>query len=280
MNPTPIDDEALLAYLDAQFDDEARYAEVEQALDVQPALRARLQALVDSGEQARRAFDATLEAPVPSALIAAILQAPLPTPVRAAASAVPESVHRPEAAAPGPGERLRGWLGLGRPGFGAATAFASLALVALGGLIGYQLHTPGPGAAPLASAGELLRQPALAVALETAPSGRRLRVGGDQIELVASFAGADGRVCREFSASHPAPIRQDEAGIACREPDGQWRVAFVQRAPQQAGAYQTAGDALHEAVDAYVSRHLPGGALSPEQEQALLLRGWSGGPAQ
>lgn len=280
MNPTPIDDEALLAYLDAQFDDEARYAEVEQALDAQPALRARLQALVDSGEQARRAFDATLEAPVPSALIAAILQAPLPTPVRAAASAVPESVHRPEAAAPGPGERLRGWLGLGRPGFGAATAFASLALVALGGLIGYQLHTPGPGAAPLASAGELLRQPALAVALETAPSGRRLRVGGDQIELVASFAGADGRVCREFSASHPAPIRQDEAGIACREPDGQWRVAFVQRAPQQAGAYQTAGDALHEALDAYVSRHLPGGALSTAQEQALLLRGWSGGPAQ
>ena len=169
---------------------------------------------------------------------------------------------------------------MGRPGFGAATAFASLALVALGGLIGYQLHTPGPGAAPLASAGELLRQPALTVALETAPSGRRLRAGGDQIELVASFAGADGRVCREFSARHPAPIRQDEAGIACREPDGQWRVAFVQRAPQQAGAYQAAGDTLHEALDAYVSRHLPGGALSPEQEQALLLRGWSDSPAQ
>lgn len=280
MNPTPIDDEALLAYLDAQFDDEARYAEVEQALAAQPALRARLQALVDSGEQARRAFDATLEAPLPPALIAAILQAPLPAPVRAAAPAAPASARRPEAAAPGPGGRLRGWLGLGRSGFGGAAAFASLALLALGGLIGYQLHAPGPGAAPLASAGELLRQPALAVALETAPSGRRLRAGGDKIELVASFAGADGRFCREFSASHPAPIEQDEVGVACREPDGQWRVAFVQRAPQQAGAYRTAGDALHEAVDAYVSRHLPGGALSAAQEQALLLRGWSGSAVQ
>ena len=91
MTPTPIDDDTLLAYLDAQWDDEARYVAVEDALAAQPALRARLQALVDSGEQARRAFDAVLEAPVPPALIAAILNAPLPTAASIAAPMAPTS---------------------------------------------------------------------------------------------------------------------------------------------------------------------------------------------
>ena len=271
MNNRQVDDAALLAYLDAQFDDEARYAEVEQALDAQPDLRARLQALVDSGEQARRAFDATLEAAVPPALIAAILNAPLP----AAPEAATRRPHSPTApAAPGLGERLAAWLGLGRPAFGAA--FAGLALVALGGLIGYQLHMPEPGmASPLARTGELVRQPALAVALETAPSGRRLHAGASQVELVASFRGASGQVCREFAAAHPAPVDQAEAGIACREADGQWRVAFARQAPLPGSDYQTASDVQHEAVDAYIAQQLPGGALSAEQEQTLLLRGWS-----
>ena len=104
MNPALIDDDTLLAYLDAQFDDEARYVAVEDALAAQPALRARLQALVDSGEQARRAFDAVLEAPVPPALIAAILNAPLPTALQATLAPAPEpaptGARRPPPVAP------------------------------------------------------------------------------------------------------------------------------------------------------------------------------------
>ena len=59
MNPALIDDDTLLAYLDAQFDDEARYVAVEDALAAQPALRARLQALVDSVARPPRVRRAT-----------------------------------------------------------------------------------------------------------------------------------------------------------------------------------------------------------------------------
>ena len=281
MTPTPIDDDTLLAYLDAQFDDEARYVAVEDALAAQPALRARLQALVDSGEQARRAFDAVLEAPVPPALIAAILNAPLPAALQASTAPAPEpaptGARRPPPVAPSLGERLSAWLGLnGSLNWGAA-AFASVALLAVGGFLGHAWQGPGTAGPVLAEAGQIVREPALALALEAAPSGRRLPTGDGQVELVASFARADGQVCREFAAARPAPVARDEVGVACREADGQWRLAFLRHAPHAAtpgGGYQTASTALHEAVDAFIARELPGGALNAEQEQARLLRGW------
>ena len=276
MNPAPIDDDTLLAYLDAQFDDEARYVAVEDALATDPALRARLQALVDSGEQARRAFDATLEAPVPPALIAAILNAPLPAGLQTHAAAAPVS-HRAPPAAPSLGDRLRGWLGLdGALNWGAA-AFASVALLAVGGFMGHAWQSPGAASPALAEAGQIVREPALALALEAAPSGRRLPAGEGRMELVASFARADGQICREYTAARPAPVARDEVGVACREADGQWRLAFLRHAPHSAtpgDGYQTASTALHEAVDDFIARELPGGALSAEQEQARLLQGW------
>ncbi len=283
MNPMPIDDELLLAYLDAQLEDEARYAEVEDALAAQPALRARLQALVDSGEQVRRAFDATLEAPVPPALIAAILHAPWPAGAAQPAS-MPAVAPARGRAWPGLGERLAGWLGLdGGLNWGAA-AFASIALLALGGFAGYALQTPAAVAPTLADAGEIVREPGLALGLETAPSGRRLRAGNDQIELLASFARDGGQICREYAAARPAPVARDEVGVACREPDGQWRLAFIQHEPHPAehagSGYRTASTALHHAVDDFIARELPDGALSAEQEQARLLRAWSETPGQ
>lgn len=280
MNPAPIDDDTLLAYLDAQFDDEARYVAVEDALATNPALRARLQALVYSGEQARRAFDATLEAPVPPALIAAILNAPLPAGLQthvAVAPAASVTTHRAPPAAPSPGGRLRGWLGLGGGLNWGAAAFASVALLAVGGFLGHAWQGPGTAGPALAEAGQIVREPALALALEAAPSGRRLPAGEGQMELVASFARADGQICREYTAARPAPMARDEVGVACREADGQWRLAFLRHAPHSAtpgDGYQTASTALHEAVDAFIARELPGGALSAEQEQARLLQGW------
>ena len=208
MNPALIDDDTLLAYLDAQFDDEARYVAVEDALAAQPALRARLQALVDSGEQARRAFDAVLEAPVPPALIAAVLNAPLPTALQATLAPAPEpaptGARRPPPVAPSLGERLSGWLGLsGGLNWGAA-AFASVALLAVGGFLGHAWQAPGAAGPALAEAGQIVREPALALALEAAPAGRRLPAGEGQMELVASFGAtlhASGRDATALAAS-------------------------------------------------------------------------------
>ena len=57
-----IDDDTLIAYLDAQLEDDAAYETVEDALAASPALRARLQVLAETGELARQAFDAKLDA--------------------------------------------------------------------------------------------------------------------------------------------------------------------------------------------------------------------------
>lgn len=275
MSAVPIDDEVLLAYLDAQLGDESAYVAVEDALAAQPALRARLQALVASGECVRQAFDATRQAPVPPALIAAIVAAPLPTPAR--------QPPRADARA-GLGARLADWLsGSARPGRGlnwGAAAFAAIALLAVGGVVGYGWQPEG-GGPPLAEAGQIVDEPALALALELAPSGRRLPAAGGRIELVASFARDSGEVCREYTAAYPAPLAHDEVGVACRESDGRWRLAFIQHEPHPAGhagsGYQSASTALHDAVDEFIARELPGDALSAEQEQARLQQGWSEG---
>ena len=56
-----IDDDTLIAYLDAQLEDDAAYEAVEDALAESATLRARLQVLAETGELARQAFDAKLE---------------------------------------------------------------------------------------------------------------------------------------------------------------------------------------------------------------------------
>ena len=219
-----IDDDTLIAYLDAQLEDDAAYEAVEDALAESATLRARLQVLAETGELARQAFDAKLEEAVPPRLIAAIMDAPLPdaeasraVQVRAhpAAAAAPDAnanaatpgsttardpaqsapagdtpartttptkapispPQRPTSArpaTPGLGARLAAWLG---QGFGAAAAFASIVTLALGALIGHYLLPPAELAAPLARQGDPVRNPAVAVALQAAPSGVAVDVG-------------------------------------------------------------------------------------------------------
>lgn len=319
-----IDDDTLIAYLDAQLEDDAQYEAVEDALAESPALRARLQALAETGELARQAFDAKLEEAVPPHLIAAIMNAPLPgaevnraalerahpsaANLRAATSdataagpttagepaqsapaadtpaptAIPSNAPasyspRPTSArpeAPSLGARLAAWLG---QGFGAAAAFASVVTLALGALIGHYLLPPAELAAPLARQGELVRDPAVAVALQAAPSGVALDLGDARLEIMASFAGRDGQFCREYSLS--SAKAGQEVGIACRggAADTGWQLAFVANEPASAaaeGGYATASDRLHEAADAFLGDHAAGEPFDAERERALIERGW------
>lgn len=300
-----IDDDTLVAYLDAQLGSDAEYEAVEDALAASPALRARLQSLAESGELARKAFDAKLEEAVPPQLIAAIMNAPLPqadtgwagrqpvsaggandvedaaagaaprpaTPAPSAPGAQSGATARPAAA--GLGARLAAWLG---QGFGGAAAFASILTLALGALIGHYLLPPPEAGAPLARQGEPIRNAALAVALQAAPSGLAVDLGDARVEIMASFAGRDGRVCREYALSGPASGH--EIGIACRDGAAEtgWRLAFVAHEPTTAateGGYGTASDRLHEAVDAFLSEHVDGEPLDAERERTLIERGWS-----
>ncbi|MDO5291015.1 MAG: hypothetical protein Q4F13_15495 [Pseudomonadota bacterium] len=276
--PQPIGDEELLAYLDAELPEEG-YEAIEAQLDTGTALRQRLQALVDSGERLRAAYDGVLQEPVPPALIAAIQAAPWPpvaqtapqaTPHRAAHQTAPSSARRGTAPTQPWPQRLLGWLGLDSARPLAGLAVASVLMLAVGGWLGHSLPAgQGDGASVVGLDG------ALAVALETAPSGRALQAGAARIELAASLRGADGRVCREYSASASGG---GETGLACRAPSGQWTVAVRQVHSGGAG-YDTASSSGHEAIDAYLSQHLPGAEpLSAEQEQALIQKSWSSLP--
>lgn len=297
-----IDDDTLVAYLDAQLGSDAEYEAVEDALAASPALRARLQALAESGELARKAFDAKLEEAVPPQLIAAIMNAPLPQSAASAANtaaqaattgdtrqATPEPADdaspatpvrpggpQPKAhpTAPGLGARLSAWFG---QGFGGAAAFASILTLAIGALIGHYLLPPPEAGAPLVRQGEPIRNPALAVALQAAPSGVAVDLGDARVEIMASFAGRDGRVCREYALSGPASGH--EIGIACRDGAAEtgWRLAFVAHEPALAaaqGGYGTASDRLHEAVDAFLSKHVVGEPFEAARERTLIERGW------
>lgn len=320
-----IDDDTLIAYLDAQLEDDAAYEAVEDALAESATLRARLQVLAETGELARQAFDAKLEEAVPPRLIAAIMDAPLPDaeasravqvrthPAAAAApdananaAATPGSTtardpaqsapagdtpartppptkapisppQRPTSArpaTPGLGARLAAWLG---QGFGAAAAFASIVTLALGALIGHYLLPPAELAAPLARQGDPIRNPAVAVALQAAPSGVAVDVGDARLEIMASFAGRNGQLCREYSLS--GAKTGHEIGIACRDgaANATWQLAFVANEPAGAapqGGYATASDRLHEAVDAFLGEHVDGEPFDAERERALIERGW------
>jgi anti-sigma factor RsiW len=281
-----IDDDTLIAYLDAQLEDDAAYEAVEDALAESPALRARLQALAETGELARKAFDAKLEEAVPPQLIAAIMNAPLPgaeanratqDPAHPATAPAPPSV-RPTSAGPETpslGARLAAWLG---GGFGGAAAFASVVMLALGALIGHYLLPPAELAAPLARQGDPIRNPAVAVALQAAPSGLAVDAGNARLEIMASFAGRDGQFCREYSLSSPQ-IGQ-EIGIACRDHTAHtgWQLAFIANepaSPTAQGGYATASDRLHEAVAAFLGEHVQDGPFDAERERALIERGWT-----
>ena len=263
-----IDDDTLIAYLDAQLEDDAAYEAVEDALAESATLRARLQVLAETGELARQAFDAKLEEAMPPRLIAAILNAPLPG---AEANRATLNHARPET--PSLGARLAAWLG---QGFGAA-AFASIVTLALGALIGHYLLPPAELAAPLARQGDPIRNPAVAVALQAAPSGVAVDVADARVEIMASFAGRDGQLCREYSLS--GAKTGHEIGIACRDgaANATWQLAFVANEPAGAapqGGYATASDRLHEAVDAFLGEHVDGEPFDAERERALIERGW------
>lgn len=266
-----IDDTVLLAYLDGQLDD-TQYAPVEDALADSATLRERLQALVDSGERVQRAFDAKLQEAVPTHLVEAIMHAPLNL-VPPGRAAVPAPARRPWQRA----ARALGnwWTAPAQGGWGRA-AFASVAVLAMGVWLGQSLQDgAGPSATTLAQ-GQAVPDAALASVLELAPSGRRLSTPQGHLEVLATFERQDGALCREFERLQDMRV---DAGIACRSGSASgvpWQVAMVASETRLAGdRYQTASDALHQAVNRYVDAQLPGAPLDAAAERALIARAWT-----
>jgi hypothetical protein len=259
------DDHTLIAYLDGQLP-EADYGPLEDELSRNEALRTRLQALADSSELARRAFDPVLLEPLPPTLIAAIWRAPDP---RARAT--------PPRAAPPRAGGLLAWLGLAS-GARAWPALASVAVLGLGALIGWQLLAPAGDARWALREGAPVTDEALAMALEVSPSGRVLRTAGGAVEILASFEQVGGGHCREFNRSSPGGTL-DELGIACRNASGDWQLELLVAEDRSSGTaqgrYQTASDDQHDRADAFLRDRVAGWPLEEAEEKALIDRGWT-----
>jgi hypothetical protein len=257
-------DETLIAYLDGQLPD-ADYGPLEQALEHDEALRTRLQALADSSLLARRAFDPVLLEPVPPQLIAAIWRAPDP---RARNRASSHGTTQPVG--------LLAWLGLAS-GPRAWPALASVVVLGLGVLLGWQLLAPADDARRALREGAPVTDEALALALEVSPSGRVLRTAGGAVEILASFKQMGGGHCREFNRNNPGGTL-DELGIACRNAQGGWQLELLVAEDRLAEAgqdrYRTASDEQHEQADAFLLDRVQGPPLGEEEEKSLIDRAW------
>lgn len=254
-----IDDELLVAYADGELD-AAKAASVERAVAADPRLRARLANLTRAAELTREVFEVKGCDPVPAALIETIMRAPATTPEPTVPSRQPLR------------QRLADWWRIPLP----AAAFGALALLAVGGLLGYLLPDGRSVGAAITTAGVVPRDSTLHLLLEEQPSGATLAAGGLSLEAVATFVDGD-RVCREYRATDDTGPYDYHAGIACRGDDA-WHVAFsvddyLEQEPV-GGFYETASSRLHEAIDMFIEEYLGVDPIDDAAEGALLERDW------
>jgi len=258
-----LDDPHLIAYLDGQLDDDADYARIERALAADPALQARLQALVESADQLKGAFRPVLQAPVPPHLIEAIWHAPWP-PAPPAASVRRRRWHE-----------WGGWSGWTPPWPVALLASAVWGAVAVGVWSATQGGGDSGADAAWAATSQLVDDGRVLAVLQAAPSGLPVVVHHSTFEVLATFEPEPGRYCREVQETRQQGVRVDVAAVVCHRADGAWQVEFAAQQRQPDGLFQTASDAVHAAVDRHVQAFAQPEPLSDEAEAHLIRRGWT-----
>lgn len=276
-----VSDEILMAYADGELTPEECQA-LERLLRQDPVLRARLEPFIETRTQLASAFEHTLREPVPERLIAAIERA-RPSSARASLAGFPL------------GGRIRAFIEaaashLAPGGYGVTPALAAsmAALVVAGGAVGWvagRATSPSPPPQEIAliaaSGQDLVAAGALAQALDANPSRTILRTDGGQtsIEPIVSFKTKTDTVCREYRVT-VAAAKNDSAGLACRNPNGTWRIAQHVETPKQItgapqeGDYQTATGTNNPAIDAMVETIISGEAFGEIDEARFLKSGW------
>lgn len=244
-------DETLMAYADGELDGAER-AEIERALDADPALAERVARHQSLRSDVFAAFAPILDEPVPPALTAAALPGKVAD-LNAARAA------REERAAPAP--RRWSW-----PEWGAIAA-----TLAVGVLVGGMMGGIGGGTAltvAQGAGGKLVAQGSLATALS-----QQLAASEGAVRIGVSFAAKDGSLCRSF-------IMDGTAGLACRHGDA-WQVPVIaEAAGAAAGDYRQAGSAMPSAVLDAIDARIAGPALDAKGEQEAVRRGWHANPTQ
>jgi hypothetical protein len=234
-----ITDAELMAFADGALD-EPRFEAVARAVESDPDLAARLEAIAAGGRMAHAVFAPLADLPVPARLERAVRQAARPQAKRG---------------------WWPGWLSgnAGWPGMALAAGLAAVIAVPAGYFLA---GSPEPAPAQLAI-GTPLAGP-LADALDGLASGSELRLAdGSTLRPIATFTDAADTLCREFERDAAAST----VAIACRE-GGAWQLAFAIEAPLGADGYAPAS-AL-SALDAYLEGIEAGPPLPAEAEAEAL----------
>lgn len=258
-----LDEETLNAYADGALDAEA-HAKVESHLKSDAAAREHLAKLRRANTLAAQAFDAPMHEPVPQALIDTIRG-------RSDRNARREAMVRLQS------RRFR-------PSSVRAYAMPLAAAVVLALGIGAGLFFARHPAQTLEqlALGPVQAESQLHRVLEHHPSGRFLDIDGGhagRLGVVATFRDRNGRACREVEVL-PAGTDQQPlaAGVACRGAQGGWVMegaARVAQAPSATGRnFEPSGVAEKDVLDGLLGMLGAQAALSPEEEHALIQRGW------
>lgn len=255
----PFTDAQLAAFMDGSLEDEALIERIEAAINADPALAARAEALAAGDALAplvRDAFAPVLHAPVPERLLAA---AAAPR----GAEVVDLAAARAAKAAPLPtpandtGRSNWRW-----PQFGAMAAS-----LALGVMIGGPLLKGGSDAP--AGDGLVLASADLAAMLDTAPSGQRVDLAAlGEGEVVLTFRNADGQLCRQFMLEGNGGTSD---ALACAGgPDKRWQVEAYGRRAAPVGEMKLAGGDAAPAVVAAVDAMIGSDPVTGADELAEL----------
>jgi len=259
-------DDTLMAYADGELDEGAR-RQVEQAMQADPAIAARVDQHRALRQQLQRAYAPLPDAPPPprlSALFAAGKTSAGAPPPR------PKVVHLDSVRSAHGRRPLAGGAAIAPPPlrwpWQIWLALAAALLVGIGagvlGVTGYHSETQFAG---VNGNGLLRAHGKLAAALDgqlaSLPQPRgNLRVG-------VSFVGRDGQYCRAFELGAAA-------GLACRAGAG-WNIPVFVEGQGAAGSYRAVGSALPAAVMAAIDARAVGPALDGAAERAAAARGWS-----
>lgn len=247
----PVDDELLMAFVDGELTSEEQ-SQIEQAMNEDPQLAARVEVLAKTRRLAQQAFSDVLDEPVPDKLLEMLPPAADDNKVVDLAS------HR---------GRISAYMLTG--------IAASLALV-VGLLVGSQFPEEhiDMHALALADAGYINSGNPLHTALEEMPSHSRYTTEfGDVIVPLLTFKANDGRYCREFEINAERAV---SIGVACRLNDV-WQLEVLlagDARPSGVNDYQPASGYSEAALNTVLDSLWQGDAYDLNEEKRLTRQQW------
>lgn len=243
-------DETLMAFADGELP-AAEAADVERAVQTDPALQARLNSYRATRDIVAKRLKPLADEAVPSELEQAVRSLVSKSQIAPSENVVAFTPRSRESV------MARRW---------SLPLAASIAAVAAGlGGFGLGWNAGGQGDGIVVAVGRQLPV-FLENALQHATAGSETELDGRRVRVIATVRAEDGTVCREFELDILAE-RETTAGIACRR-DDHWRLDIAVAAAATDEGFAPASSLT--ALDSYLDAIGASEPLTPEEEKATL----------